>query len=405
MKLLFLDHQTKQALHMIRIIRKNFNWKIDVYSPGKPLNNLCYYSKYINNFFQAPKILKEKYLIELTSVLKKNYYDEILCFSDDIIYLISEKREEIKKYVGKNLLIPRKESIRLAINKNQLCSLAKDLEIPVPKQIVPNSLDELKRKSNWFDYPVVVKGERGAGACNVRFAKNDRELYEFYLEILNVEKNYNGKPSIQDFIKGKGFLGHVLCYDGELLRFCIHEKIVQYPPRGGLTTVGRTVFIKDLLSYTQKIFEKLRWNGLANIDFFYDEINDKFYFLEINPRISGSIIVTHFAGTEMIENFCKLIQGDKVQKSLSYKENVTVRFLFPREIQYLIRNLSYLRQFVRGFFLKNTFTDLDPFDVKPIFGEMGDTLKKINKEFILKKGRYEEIRNQQELSIFNNRKI
>lgn len=392
---LFLDDQTKQALHMMRIIGAGFHWKMDVYSPGKSAANYCYYSKYINRFFRAPKITNEKYVSNLISLLEKNRYDGILCFTDDVAYIVSENFDEIQEHIEKKLLIPSSDSVFLATNKNMMFSVANDLKIPIPKQIIPNSLDDLKRRAEMIDYPAVIKGERGAGGAKVRFARNEGELYQYYLEILNKEKSYNGKPAIQEFIRGKGFLGHVLCNDGDIIRICIHEKIVQYPPKAGVTTLGRTIIVEELINYSQKIFKTLRWNGLANIDFLYDELHKKFYFLEINPRVSGSIIVSHFAGTEMIESFCRLIQGEKVEKNLNFKENVTIRFMFPREIQYLLRNFSYIKQFMKGLFLKNSFTaEIDLKDIKPLIIEVGITLKKILNEFILKKGQQEAIKSQ-----------
>jgi biotin carboxylase len=392
MRILFLDDQTKQALHVLRIIKNKFDWTIDVYSPGKPLVNYCYYSKYLNNFFAAPHINKDTYITTLKSILRSGNYNQISCFSDDIIYTISTNEQLIQRYIRNNLLIPGKESIILATDKNQMSSFVKKLGIPVPRYTIPNSVAELKRKASPFGYPVVIKGERGTGAYNVRFAKNDEELLELYLEILDKEKKYNGKPSIQEFIRGNGFLVHVLCYNGDLLRFCIHEKIAQYPPKAGVTTVGRTIFKKRLLEYTSEIFKRLNWNGLANVDFILDESNDEFLFLEINPRISGSIIVTEFAHTKMIEAYCNLIQGKKVRKMLHFKENVTVRFLFPREILYLFANPSYHKTFVSRFLAENTYTDVDWHDFKPSFREIGETLFRVGKEVFFKKERYHEVK-------------
>lgn len=397
MKILFLDKQTKQALHVLRIIKKKFDWPIDVYSPGKPSVNYCYYSKHVNKFFTAPDINTNAYLTTLQSILHYGKYNQILCFTDDIIYTLSKNEKLIQRHIKDKLLIPGKESVVLATHKNQMSCLVKKLGIPVPRSLVPTSIAELKKKASPFGYPVVIKGEMGAGADKVRFAQNDEELLELYLEILDKEKDYNGKPSIQEFIRGNGFLVHVLCCNGDLLRFCIHEKIAQYPPRAGVTTVGRTIFKESLLEYTSEIFKQLNWNGLANVDFILDESNNRFNFLEINPRVSGSIIVTQFANTEMIESYCNLIQGKKVRKMLNFKENVTIRFLFPREILYLFANPSYYKNFLSRFISNNTYTDVDLDDLKPIFREICGTFIRIGKEVILKKGKHREVKKQMSL--------
>ena len=398
MKILFLDNQTKQALHVLRIVKKKYNWPIDVYSPGKPLANFCYYSKHINKLYIAPDINSNTYLTNLQSILQYQKYNQVLCFNDDIIYTISKHKRLIQQHIKNDLLIPGKESVILATDKNQMSRFVKNLGIPVPKNIIPNSVTQLKRKGVPFGYPVVIKGERGAGANNVRFAQNQKELPDRYVEILDRERKYNGKPSVQEFIRGNGFLVHVLCCNGDLLRFCIHEKIAQYPPRAGLTTVGRAIFKQRLLEYTTEIFKRLNWNGLANVDFIFDESNDKFYFLEINPRVSGSIIVTEFANTGMIEAYCNLIQGKRVRKILDFKEDVTVRFLFPREILYLFAHPFYYKKFISRFFAHNTYTDVDLHDFKPVVREIGGILLRIAKHVIIQKGKYREVKKQMSLT-------
>lgn len=74
----------------------------------------------------------------------------------------------------------------------------------------------------------------------------------------------------------------------------------------------------------------------------------EFKFIEIDPRVSASIMIPQVAGTGMTESFCHIIEGKPVKPDLSFKEGVKYRFFLPRETRYLVRHPSYILRFIWG---------------------------------------------------------
>lgn len=378
MRLILLDNYTKQALHVLRIVAGKMGWDVDVFAPGKPI---CYYSKYIGKFFLSPTpINKKTYFEHFIEIIKAHQYNAFLSFDDDITSILSENESMLKDFFSLEALLPPRASVLVSDSKNKTLELANKLGIPTPVFYIPENSIDIDEISEKITYPVVVKGEKGAGSWNVRYAWNENELRKYYSEISESEKKYGGKPSIQEFIEGTGHLIHVLCYKGEVIRFCDHIKLTQYPPNGGVTAVGETCSSKGVLEHVQTFCRELNWTGLSKFDFIEGKKDGKYKLIELDPRVSASIIIPQVAGTEMVESFCRIIQGETVEPDLTFKEGIKYRFILPREIQYLLRKPSYFYQFLKGFFERNTFSDICLTDFRPTWQNIRTTLYLIKEE-------------------------
>jgi biotin carboxylase len=301
---------------------------------------------------------------------------------------MSRNEDELKQYFKLDRILPSQESVFIADSKNRAMEFARSLNIPTPRFIIPRNEHELDKFSQKITYPVVVKGEKGAGAWKVRYAYDYQQLRKHYLDIIRLEKAYNGKPSIQEYIKGEASLVHVLCFKGEMIRICSHIKKLQYPPKGGITAVGETFYDPLLIKYVSKMCRALKWTGLSKFDFIKDKTTEEYKFIELDPRVSASIIIPQIAGTEMIESFCHIIEGKQVESDPSYSTGVRYRFILPRELQYLARNPDYIFRFMSLFLKRNTYSDFCLSDIKPTMRNIRTTLYRLKEEFLFHRGKY-----------------
>jgi len=371
---------------VLRVVSGKMGWTVDVFSPEKPL---CAYSKFINSTYISPSPLNRKdYYSELCKLIVNNRYDAFLSFDDDITSILSENEDELRRFFDLDRMLPPRESVLVADSKNLAMEFAKKIDIPTPEFFIPKNESELKGIQNKMSYPVVVKGEKGSGSWKIRYANNFEELKKYYKELVELEKNYSGRPSVQEHIEGEGHLLHILCNQGETLRVCDHVKRIQYPPRGGVTAVGETVYNRSIVDYAVRMCRALNWTGLSKFDFIKDKKDGKFKFIEIDPRVSASIIIPQVAATEMVENFCRIIEGKRVEAILSFETGVRYRLILPRELQHLIKNPRHIFSFIRNFFVPNTFHDICLTDIKPTLKSLWTTLYVIKEELIFKRGKY-----------------
>jgi biotin carboxylase len=225
-------------------------------------------------------------------------YDEIYICNEDLLALVFH-------FAGKDgwkgLLLPEPDTLKTLLSKNSTIAFAQSAGIAAPRTFIPVNEREIAQLAERLGFPLVVKGERGESAVNVRVVKSAKDLVPTYLRIKRREESYRGMPALEEFIPGTGYSVGGLFHQGRALRVCAHRKILTYPPEGGQTVKGITERPPALLESALRLFGALRYNGLGHMEFIQDRRDERFKFLEINPRIWGSISIAECAGVDL---FC-----------------------------------------------------------------------------------------------------
>src|SRR5262249_6410597 len=77
-----------------------------------------------------------------------------------------------------------------------------------------------------------------------------------------------------------------------------------------------------LLEEAFKVFAAIQYTGLGHVEFVRDARNGDFKFLEINPRVWGSIGIARHAGVDLFSAYELLASGVTVAPDLRYQEGV-----------------------------------------------------------------------------------
>lgn len=126
-----------------------------------------------------------------------------------------------------------------------------------------------------------------------------------------------------------------------------------------------TVHVPVLFEYGKKIFESLRWTGIANLEFREDPRTGEFKFLEINPRPWGFIDLAHRAGVDMVGDFCRMVRGDPLSPELGFRTGVRFVRLIPRGLLYLWAHPRQLPTMLRWLMSRQCFTAVALYDLRP----------------------------------------
>lgn len=381
--ILILDElNTSASLAIMRDLgRKGFS--IDIICPK---GHIASYSRYCNKRIYYPYSCvekKEEYVNFLLEVVHNKEYVTLYICEDHLMEIIYESIGRIKKYV--NVVFPETTLSQIAFNKRESYQYMKSLEVPIPNTIFPENIDEIFALRERLIFPLVVKGEKGTASLLVRYAKNYDELLQSYRELSELENSYRGKPMIQEYLNGEGYLVHALCNKGETLAICTHKKLHQIPVKGGITSKGITVAQEELKEYATRILQKLSWSGLIKMDFMLDRRDRMFKFIEMDPRVSASIDIVRCAGVDMMEMASRLAMDEDVEPNLSFKQGIKYTWVLPKELLYMFAKPQIIFELILGFFNKDEFFNLRMTDLLPDVKNFINTLKLIFKNLLRKK--------------------
>ena len=328
MKILLTDACYKHSLAITKYIRL-YDPKIEIIGTtnNKNFKNIFLYFLY--------KHLYSKLIFdELNNVLNDNNFDLVIPVGALSVKTVAEHKT-LKKYLA-NL-----QNIELCLNKERTMDLARSLNIPIPKTIYIDRKKNIKNIN--IDFPCVIKGNSETNKIEqVEYVKNKTELEKILGKLL---KNKDIPLIVQEYITGvgTGFFGFY--QNGHLKNFYIHKRLREYPIKGGPSTAATTFYHHKIFEYGKKLLDKLKWNGVAMVEFKYNEKLDKLWLIEINPKFWGSTELGLTAGINFGALIIKAFKGEKVNVDLSPKSYKETKFYWPLDNDILSilksKNINY----------------------------------------------------------------
>ena len=222
----------------------------------------------------------------------------IMPVTDATTQVLAEKRGRFHPSITGG--IPSSESYNLVSDKYRLMNLAHELEIPTPKTVfVPDGnivalLDQVRA------YPVVVKPGRSLlrvdekwSKTSVHFVSNAEELTDLYRRTA-----YLRNPSlVQQRIEGEGQGVFGLFDHGRPCALFAHRRIREKPPAGGVSVFRESIELpKPMTDYAVRLLERVKWHGVAMVEFKVDWQSKVPMLMEINGRFWGSLQLAIDAG-------------------------------------------------------------------------------------------------------------
>lgn len=311
---------------------------------------MTFYSRYASGKVEYPDYHKEpnRFIDSLLKTAKDQDIKVIIPGHEDA-YLLAANQEKFKK-AGVGLHLPSSDQIALAHDKNRISEYAEQTGLLVPKTYrfkdlkdFQSQLKDIKR------YPVVIKLTKTRGGIGYFKAANRQELEKAYKDTL-AEFGINkaaDMPIVQDYIDGYG-LGVSMLFDrGKPVASFTHQRLWEYPPEGGFSVERTSTHHAEAEAAAKKLLTKMKWNGVAMVEFRVEHTTNKPWFLEINPRFWGSLNQAVRAGVDFPHLVYQLALGREVEPVTSYRVGVRTRWLAGM----LVGLPAYLRRPVRWKYL------------------------------------------------------
>jgi predicted ATP-grasp superfamily ATP-dependent carboligase len=258
---------------------------------------------------------------------------------DQIVYVPASETvtllfyEFIAKEGRRNFLyvLPDEETFNLCRNKYHFQSFCEENNLPVPASFSIAEVKELKQRC----MPLVVKPRIGAGSVGLKYLTTSEDL-----NYLNAVKEK--EILIQQKIKSNGTVegAFFLSVEGKVIQAFSHRRIRTFPDDGGVTVYSESTYNEPIIAIGKDVLSKLKWSGLAMIEFMYDEDEKQWRIIELNPRLWGSVLLSAFNNSGMLLNYVELSNSQKLTSS-EVVSGKMIRWYYPYEILNLFkRNIS-----------------------------------------------------------------
>jgi predicted ATP-grasp superfamily ATP-dependent carboligase len=241
-----------------------------------------------------------------------------------VIYALQEAYEELTRIVP----CPTKELCERLTDKRQLSEFAEQYGIPIPRTFRPRSRDEALALRAKLPYPVLLKPRKGVSGIGIRSVNNAEELSQAMNESHEI-------PVIQERIEGDDLDLTILCFHGRPLAGSAYLSLRNAPLPFGPPVACRTIQENGLMRTGMEFLAKLRYHGVAHLDFRMDRRDGKAKLLECNPRFAGTNEISTRSGVDFALMLYRLALGETVEPCLTYEVGLEFRWL--GELRHLVQ--------------------------------------------------------------------
>lgn len=351
------------AYYMARCCYEEYNKK--AFLIGKEPMKFTTYSKILNISYE-PNIHEAntfKKVIKDFALKHKDKKILLIGSNDNYVRLIIENQDYLSKY---NIVFSRfsEELLNDLLIKENFYNNFKGVDIP--ETYIYNLKDKIEdKKIDSIGFPLILKPSNGVnyhahefiGQAKVYKIKNKEELNKVLNDIK--DSGYSDNLIIQKFIKGEdNYLYDCVAYVDrkgkvKLMTFA-NIGLQEHTPTG----IGNaTVVVNGYNKYgnTEKVIDKLKnaieksgYHGFCEFDLKYDEDDNTFKVLEINPRQARCSYYLAFAGFNLV----KYLVDD-----LIYEKELEYHFI-DKELCLTFVPMSIIKKYVKDEDLINKIKEL-----------------------------------------------
>ena len=243
----------------------------------------------------TPKISDSNYILFLIEYCKNNYIDCLIPTIDTDLLLLSEYKNEFKEN-GTVVLVSSYDKVSICRDKNKTYKYFVSLGLNSPE-----TYNNYEKYNNIF--PAFIKPKDGSSSIEAYKINNEKEL-EFYAGKI---KDY----IIQPLIKGVEYTVDAFCdFDGNPIFITPRIRLAV---RSGEVLKTKITQDEEIINETRKILYDFKPSGQITIQLIKNEIDNKNYYIEINPRFGGGAPLSIKAGADSSEVVIRLLRGEKIK--------------------------------------------------------------------------------------------
>lgn len=325
-----------QAVGMIGVIRSLGEAGYPVHACSHKPDALGLKSNFTHKTHVSPGYDSNTFLQWLDEVIAKEGIRAIIP-SEGFLLAI---REHFDKY---HPLLPLAEKSPRIFDFFSKCAITEELLASesgrdyIPPSIILNPQDPSPSEDDItrLGLPVFVKVDAIDGIDNSNSAVIRATNPSEALKQIKALRESHRKVLVQGFVPGVGLGAYFLISEGVVLQQFMNKCLHEVPHTGGYCSLRSSCENDAIMQDAKHKLEALGWNGIAMVEYRWDEATGEFWFVEINARFWAALHVALYAGVDFPKTLVDVFRGDKLDTSnLPSPKHVLSRHTVPFEIGY-----------------------------------------------------------------------
>ena len=252
--------------------------------------------------------------------------------------LLSENPDFVEAcdQAGITFIGPRAETMRALGDKASARRVAMEAGVPVipATEVLGDDMGEIKRQAKEVGYPLMLKASWGGGGRGMRPILSEDELElkvregrreaeaafgngEGYLEKMILRARH---VEVQILGDKQGNVWHLWERDCTVQRR--NQKVVERAPAPYLTEAQRT----EVCEMARRICAHVNYECAGTVEFLMDMDSDKFYFIEVNPRVQVEHTVTEeVTGIDIVQAQILIEEGKSLPEATGVATQADVK--------------------------------------------------------------------------------
>tara|TARA_R110001583_G_scaffold143203_1_gene295308 strand:+ start:17568 stop:18794 length:1227 start_codon:yes stop_codon:yes gene_type:complete len=290
----------------------------------------------------TPELLIEQ-LIDVAETYPNAF---LVSIGESDINLVNRHRQRLEQHL--TLLDPDAEQMAKVLDKSQTLEIASTLAIQTPASFQIDSLEQLATLQVQLKFPVILKWsnphqvaqqlqQQGLSLLKLEYCQDLNELKD----ALSKYQAIGQYPLIQHYCPGYGIGQFFLCREGDSLVEFQHQRINEWPPEGGSSTLCQALSPDQhtgCMAQSRQLLKALNWNGVAMVEYRYEPVTNSYWLMEINGRFWGSLPLATRSDVSFASSLVEVIGKQSNPVATSIKYDLQSRYMIP-EIKRLIRIL------------------------------------------------------------------
>jgi predicted ATP-grasp superfamily ATP-dependent carboligase/protein-tyrosine-phosphatase len=328
-KVLVLGEDSRSCLAVVRSLgRKGVPIALGVQADELAVAS---YSRYATQVIQMPstQVEVEAWLVQLQEFLEREPIALVIPCSDSTIIPLVRNRARFEPL--SRLAVPDAVGFEYTSLKDKTLEMARELGVPAPDTILVTDKHALSRiSSERLRFPLIIKPVSSkVWKDGRRFDLRVSTVSDFSAmqrvadDILEIEP-----VLIQEHFDGIGVGQEFLAHEGSILSAFQHERVHE-PLGGGGSSYRKSVPLdEEMLECSRRMLARLRWEGVAMIEYRKNPATGEFTLMEINGRFWGSLPLAVATGVDFPYQLYRLMVHGELPKSAPYRIG-----LFGRNLQ------------------------------------------------------------------------
>jgi predicted ATP-grasp superfamily ATP-dependent carboligase len=241
-------------------------------------------SKYVKSFTRGEPVGDDQVFDLVKETCIKVKADIIIPIKEKTVRIIAERVDKFLEFTHVPPM-PVPQTLEIVRNKWLLYNWLFDNKLSTDRPCRYTDIIRAGKMTQELTFPLLIKPFWGSGGKGIVFIKDQKELLGF-----RPQCNANSEELlIQNYFPGYNIDINLLAENGKIVAYSIQKDI----SKGKRLTYSKSIeFVKNenLLEFTSLIIKKLNYNGIAHLDFRYDEHENKLRLIDFNARYWSSLL-------------------------------------------------------------------------------------------------------------------